>query len=77
MTNEEIANRIPVLEGLAVQYESDFTLGEITEEKYHELNQELVDEIEILTEMAAENNLRSMFDRMMGNPLKALGELFK
>ena len=77
MTNLEIQKRIPVLEKLAVQYESDYTLGEITEERYHELNQELVDEIEILTEMAAENNRREMFDSFMGNPLKMLGDLMK
>ena len=77
MTNEQIANRIPYLEMLARQYESLLTTGGMTEEEYKLSIKEISDEIDILEEMAEENNRREKFDQMMGNPLKALGELFK
>ena len=77
MTNEQIANRIPYLEMLARQCESLFTTGGMTEEEYKMSIKEINDEIDILEEMAEENKRREKFDQMMGNPLKALGELFK
>lgn len=77
MTNEQIANRIPYLEMLARQYESLLTTGGMTEEEYKLSIKEINDEIDILEEMAEENKRRERFDQMMGNPLKALGELFK
>lgn len=73
MTNEEIRERIPYIKELAVQYESDYRLGEITEDRYHQLNQELMDEIEILEETARDNN----FDDMMGHPLRTIAEWFQ
>ena len=72
MTNQEILKRIPVIEGLALQYESDFTLGIIGEDRYYQLNQELMDEIEILEETAIENNRRERFNEMMGDPIKVI-----
>ena len=77
MTNEQIANRIPYLQMLARQYESLLTTGGMTEEEYKLSIKEISDEIDILEEMAEENKRRERFDQMMGNPLKALGELFK
>ena len=77
MTNQEIANRIDVIKSLSDQYESDFMLGEISEERYYELNQELIDEIEILEDCAKFNNRRERFDEMMGNPIKTIAGWFK
>lgn len=77
MSNDEIRKRIPVLEGLALQYESLLNTSDITEDRYHQLNQELIDEIDVLEEMATENNRREKFDEMMGNPLKILEGWFK
>lgn len=73
MTNNEIRERIEVLRSLARQYESDLTLGEISEEKYYQLNHELMDEIEILEETARDNN----FDEMMGHPIKTISGWFR
>lgn len=73
MTNQEIANRIPYLKELAIEYESDYKLGLITEEKYHALNQELVDEIDVLEETVRDNN----FDEMMGHPMEMIAGWFR
>ena len=77
MTNEQIANRIPYLQMMARQYESLFTTGGMTEEEYKVSLKEIDDEIDILEEMAEENNRREKFDQMMGNPLKVIEGWFK
>ena len=77
MTNEQIANRIPYLQMMARQYESLFTTGGMTEEEYKLSIKEIDDEIDILEEMAEENNRREKFDQMMGNPLKVIEGWFK
>lgn len=77
MTNEQIANRIPYLQMLARQYESLLTTGGMAEEEYKLSIKEIDDEIDILMEMAEENNRREKFDQMMGNPLRVLESWFK
>ena len=73
MTNEEIKNRIPYIREQINQNESDLRFGVRTIRQYWETNFYLMEEINNLIEQAKENN----FNDMMGNPLKALGELFK
>lgn len=77
MTNQEIANRIPYLKEQVKQNESDLRFGVRTIRQYWDTNYYLVAEVDNLIEQAEENNRREKFDEMMGNPLKALGELFK
>lgn len=77
MTNEQIANRIPYLEMLARQYESLLTTGGMTEEEYRLSIKEINDEIDILEEMAEENNRREKFDEMFGHPMEAISRWFK
>ena len=77
MTNEEIKGRIPYIKEQARQNESDLRLGVRTIRQYWDTNYYLVAEVDNLIEQAEENNRREKFDEMMGNPLKALGELFK
>ena len=77
MTNEQIANRIPYLQMMARQYESLLTTGGMTEEEYKVSLKEIDDEIDILEEMAEENNRREKFDQMMGNPLKVIEGWFR
>ena len=77
MTNEQIAHRIPYLQMMARQYESLLTTGGMTEEEYKVSLKEIDDEIDILEEMAEENNRREKFDQMMGNPLKVIEGWFK
>ena len=77
MTNEQIANRIPYLQMMARQYESLLTTGGMTEEEYKVSLKEIDDEIDIMEEMAEENNRREKFDQMMGNPLKVIEGWFR
>ena len=77
MTNEEIKGRIPYIREQAEQNESDLRLGVRTIRQYWDTNYYLMAEVDNLIEQAEENNRREKFDEMMGNPLKALGELFK
>ena len=73
MTNEEIKARIPFIREQVNQNESDLRFGVRTIRQYWETNFYLMEEVNNLIEQARENN----FNDMMGNPLKALGELFK
>ena len=73
MTNEEIANRIPFIKEQIKQNESDLRFGVRTIRQYWETNFYLMEEVNNLIEQAKEN----IFNEMMGNPLKALGDLFK
>lgn len=73
MTNEEIKKRIPYIKEQVQQNESDLRFGVRTIRQYWETNFYLMEEINNLIEQVKENN----FNEMMGNPLKALGELFK
>ena len=77
MTNEEIKARIPFIREQVNQNESDLRFGVRTIRQYWETNYYLMAEINNLIEQAEENERREKFDQMMGNPLKALGELFK
>ena len=77
MTNEEIRARIPYIREQVNQNESDLRFGVRTIRQYWETNYYLMAEINNLIEQAEENERREKFDQMMGNPLKALGELFK
>lgn len=77
MTNQEIRERIPFIKEQVQQNESDLRFGVRTIRQYWETNYYLMAEVDNLIEQAEENNRREKFDEMMGNPLKALGELFK